>query len=159
MFTAILYGVTGAGLLASFIADRKKTGKALQKAWMSFENILPQLLSVFVVIGFALAVLTPATISSLLGTDSGIFGILASLAIGAITLIPGFVAFPLAAALLKNGAGYAQVAAFVSSLMMVGIVTLPMEFKVFGRKAAIMRNVLALCFSFVVALAMGAIFR
>ena len=87
------------------------------------------------------------------------FGIFASLIIGGITLIPGFVAFPLAAALLKNGAGYAQIAAFVSSLMMVGVVTLPMEFKVFGKRAAILRNVLSLGFSFLVALAMGVIFQ
>jgi uncharacterized membrane protein YraQ (UPF0718 family) len=158
MFTVILYVVAGAGLLASFLADRQKTKKALLKAWKAFENILPQFLSVLIIIGLALAVLTPEAISRLLGTDSGITGILMSLAIGAITLIPGFVAFPLAAALLKNGAGYAQIAAFVSSLMMVGIVTLPMEFKVFGKKAAVLRNVLALAFSFLVALAMGVIF-
>jgi len=158
MFTVILYVVAGAGLLVSFLADRQKTKKALLKAWKAFENILPQFLSVLIIIGLALAVLTPEAISRLLGTDSGITGILMSLAIGAITLIPGFVAFPLAAALLKNGAGYAQIAAFVSSLMMVGIVTLPMEFKVFGKKAAVLRNVLALAFSFLVALAMGVIF-
>jgi len=126
MFTTFLYGVAGAGLLVSFRADRQKTKKALLKAWKSLEHILPQFLSVLVIIGLALAVLKPATISRLLGTGSGICGILASLAIGAITLIPGFVAFPLAAALLKNGAGYAQIAAFVSSLMMVGLSTLPM---------------------------------
>lgn len=159
MFTAILYGIAGAGLIASFFADRQKTKKALMKAWKSFENILPQFLSVLVIIGLALAVLTPETISKLLGTGSGIFGIFVSLILGGITLVPGFVAFPLAAALLKNGAGYAQIAAFVSSLMMVGVVTLPMEFKVFGKRAAILRNVLALGFSFLVALAMGVIFQ
>jgi len=126
MFTTFLYGVAGAGLLVSFLADRQKTKKALLKGWKSLEHILPQFLSVLVIIGLALAVLKPATISRLLGTGSGICGILASLAIGAITLIPGFVAFPLAAALSKNGAGYAQIAAFVSSLMMVGLSTLPM---------------------------------
>jgi len=35
--------------------------------------------------------------------------------------------------------------------MMVGIVTLPMEIKYFGRKAAVMRNLLAFFFSFTVA--------
>jgi len=155
MLTLILYCVTGAGLIASFAADRQRTRQALRKSWKSFENILPQFLSVQIIIGLAFAVLTPAEISRFLGTDSGLLGILAALLIGGITLIPGFVAFPLAAALLKNGAGYAQIAAFVSSLMMVGVVTLPMEFKVFGRKAAVLRNVLALIFSFAVALAMG----
>ena len=71
MFTAILYGIAGAGLIASFFADRQKTKKALMKAWKSFENILPQFLSVLVIIGLALAVLTPETISKLLGSGSG----------------------------------------------------------------------------------------
>jgi hypothetical protein len=60
--------------LASFLADRQKTKKALLKAWKAFENILPQFLSVLIIIGLALAVLTPEAISRLLGTDSGIFG-------------------------------------------------------------------------------------
>lgn len=46
MFTAILYGVAGTGLIISFFKDRKKTKMALKKAWKSFENILPQFLSV-----------------------------------------------------------------------------------------------------------------
>ena len=106
MFTAILYGVAGTGLILSFFKDRTKTKMALKKAWKSFENILPQFLSVLVIIGLALAILTPEQISRFLGSDSGLFGILVALLIGGITLIPGFVAFPLAAALLKNGAGY-----------------------------------------------------
>lgn len=98
MFTAILYGVAGTGLILSFFKDRTKTKMALKKAWKSFENILPQFLSVLVIIGLALAILTPEQISSFLGSDSGLFGILVALLIGGITLIPGFVAFPLAAA-------------------------------------------------------------
>ena len=71
-----------------------------------------------------------------------------------ITLIPGFVAFA-AAALLKSGAGYMQIAAFISTLMMVGIVTMPVEISYFGKKATIVRNVAAFGFSFIVALVMG----
>ena len=67
--------------------------------------------------------------------------------IGAVTLVPGFVAFPVAGELLKNGAGVLQIAAFVSSLMMVGIITLPMEIKYFGKKAALIRNAAAFLFS------------
>lgn len=158
MFTVALYIIAIIGLVASFIGDRNKTKKALKKAWKSFENILPQFLSVLVIIGLTLAILTPKMISQLIGSDSGMFGILAALLIGSITLIPGFVAFPLAAALLKNGAGYGQIGAFVSALMMVGVVTIPMEIKVFGKKVTLLRNVLALGFSFIVALLMGVIF-
>lgn len=53
--------------------------------------------------------------------------------------------------LLQGGAGYMQIGAFVSSLMMVGIVTIPVEIKYFGRKLTLLRNGLAFTFSFVVA--------
>jgi uncharacterized membrane protein YraQ (UPF0718 family) len=72
-------------------------------------------------------------------------------------LVPGFVAFPLAAALLKNGAGYAQIAAFVSTLMMVGVVTLPVEIKTFGKRATVVRNIAALVFSLIAALVIGVV--
>lgn len=157
MFTYILYGLAIAGLAISFFKDRKKTKTALKKAWKAFENILPQLLTIFVIIGVAMAVLKPETIQRLIGSDSGIWGVLAAAAIGSITLMPGFVAFPLAAALLKSGAGYMQIAVFVSTLMMVGVVTLPLEIKSFGRRAAITRNSAALVFSLAAAFVIGAV--
>ena len=52
--------------------------------------------------------------------------------------------------LLENGAGIAQMAVFVSTLMMVGVVTAPLEASFFGWKATISRNLLAYFFSFVV---------
>lgn len=159
MFTSIIYALALIGLFISFVKDRIKTKMALMKALKSFENILPQFLSILIIIGIALAVLSPEQISRILGQSSGIYGILLALIIGGITLIPGFVAFPLAAALLHNGAGYGQIAAFVSALMMVGVVTMPMEIKIFGKKAAIIRNGAALVFSFIVAIIMGGLFK
>jgi uncharacterized membrane protein YraQ (UPF0718 family) len=146
-----------AGLALSFFKDRKKTRLALKKALKSFENILPQFLAILVIIGLAFAILSTETITRLLGTNSGILGVLAASIIGSITLIPGFVAFPMAAALLKNGAGYMQIAAFVSTLMMVGIVTLPMEIKTFGKRATIIRNISAYAFSLIAALVIGVV--
>jgi uncharacterized membrane protein YraQ (UPF0718 family) len=155
MFTYILYGLAGGGLVISFLKDRNKTKMALKKAWKSFENILPQFLSILIIIGIALAILSPETITNFLGTRSGILGVLGAAIIGSVTLIPGFVAFPLAAALLKNGAGYMQIAAFVSTLMMVGIVTLPVEIKTFGKRVAIIRNISAFVFSLIAAFVIG----
>ncbi|NLI22790.1 MAG: permease [Clostridiales bacterium] len=158
MFTYLLYLLATAGLVLSFLKDRGKTKMALRKAWKSFENILPQFLSILILIGLALSILSPETITGLIGTRSGFAGVFVASVLGSITLIPGFVAFPLAAALLKNGAGYMQIAAFVSTLMMVGIVTIPMEMKTFGRRATIVRNVSAYLFSLAVALVMGVVF-
>ncbi|HSK68872.1 MAG TPA: permease [Candidatus Limnocylindria bacterium] len=157
MFTYVLYALAGTALLASFLRDRKKTALALKKAWKSFENILPQFLAILVIIGLAFSVLTPETITRLLGSNSGMWGVLAASLVGSVTLIPGFVAFPLAAALLRSGAGYMQIAAFVSTLMMVGVVTLPLEIRTFGKRAALARNLAAYAFSLVAALVVGAV--
>lgn len=157
VFTVILYILAVGLLLLSFIKDKKKTKMALKKAWKSFENILPQFLSILIIIGVMLAVLSPETISKLIGQRSGWYGMAVAGVIGSITLIPGFVAFPLAAALLNNGAGFMQIAVFLSTLMMVGIVTIPVEMKYFGKKAAIIRNSLAFIFSFVVAIVIGVV--
>jgi len=54
--------------------------------------------------------------------------------------------------LLQNGAGLTQIAAFISSLMMVGIMTLPVETVYFGKKVALLRNLSAYLFSLLVAL-------
>lgn len=153
--TIALYVIAIAALAVSFAKSRQNTKLALKKAWKSFENILPQFLSILVIIGIMLAILTPEQISSMIGNESGWFGVIIASVIGAITLIPGFIAFPLAAALLKSGAGYMQIAAFISTLMMVGVVTMPVEMKFFGKKATLIRNAEAFVFSYIVAFVMG----
>lgn len=155
MFAIILYAVAFIFLLVSFLKDRGKTKLALKKAWKAFENILPQFLVIVIVIGMVLSVLNAQTISGLIGKESGLLGVVALLFIGAITLMPGFIAFPLAASLLHNGAGYMQLVAFISTLMMVGILMMPLEMKYFGRKATLLRNGLAFIFSFGIAIVIG----
>jgi len=153
--TYILYGVTIALLVISFIKDKKKTKMSLKKACKAFENILPELLVVILLVGVLLAALNPEVISNIIGANSGWLGVMFAAFVGAITLIPGFVAFPTAAMLLQSGAGYMQIGAFVSTLMMVGVVTMPVEIKYFGKKLTVLRNVLAFVFPFIVAYIIG----
>jgi len=155
VMTLIFYGLAGIGLVVSLIKSKEKTKLALKKAWKAFDNILPQFLGIILLIGIILSLLTPQQISQVIGEDSGWIGVLIASVIGSITLIPGFLAFPLAAALLDNGAGYMQIGAFVSTLMMVGIVTMPVEFLYFGKKATFLRNGMGFVFSMMVAFVMG----
>lgn len=159
MFTYLLYGAAGVLLFLSWRKDRSKTKMSLKKAWKSFENILPQFLTIILMVGMLLAALNPDIIASLIGRESGWVGMLLAAVIGSITLIPGFVAFPLASALLQGGAGFVQIAVFISTLMMVGIVTMPVEIATFGKKATLVRNGLAFGFSFVVAMIIGWVMR
>lgn len=153
--TIVLYGVTAVLLLLSLYRDKGKTKQALKKAWKAFENILPQFLVVILLVSLLLSLLDHDTILKIIGAESGWVGVLLAAIVGAITLIPGFVAFPTAALLLNGGAGYMQIAAFISTLMMVGIVTLPVEFKYFGKRLALQRNALAFIFSLLVAFVIG----
>ncbi|QRN85724.1 permease [Clostridia bacterium] len=150
--TLTLYIATIILLLVSFTKNKMKTKKALKKAWKAFENILPEFLAIILLVGLLLAIINPELISKIIGPSSGWLGVIIAAIVGAITLIPGFIAFPTAALLLEGGAGYMQIGAFISTLMMVGIVTIPVEVKYFGKKLTIQRNILAFIFSFIVAI-------
>lgn len=154
----VLYSITGLIVLIGFIKDKKKSIQALKKAWKAFEGILPQFLSVILIVGIILSFLNTNTISQWIGSSSGWMGVTIASVVGAVTLIPGFIAFPMSAILLTNGAGYMQIGAFISSLMMVGVVTIPVEKKFFGIKATLIRNILAFLFSFIVAFVIGKVF-
>jgi len=151
----ILYSATALLLMLSFLKDKEKTKNALKKAWKAFENILPQFLVVILLVSLLLSVLDRETIVKIIGKESGLTGIVLAAVVGSITLIPGFVAFPTAALLLEGGAGYMQIGVFISTLMMVGVATLPVEIQYFGKRLARYRNTLAFIFSFIVAYVIG----
>lgn len=154
----ILYGLCLILILISFIKDKQKTKKAIVNGLKSIEKIMPQFLSIVIIIAITLSILKPETISKLIGKDSGIFGILLSSIVGSITMMPTFVAFSTGNTLLQNGAGYAQVSALITTLTMVGILTFTLEAKAIGKKAAFYRNFLAFLFSFIVAIFIGGVF-
>lgn len=151
MSSLILYLGAFILFLISYKKDKEKTKKALLKGWRSIENILPQFLGIILVVGLTLAILKPETISSIIGSNSGIFGIFLSAVLGSVAMMPTFVAFSTGEMLLKNGAGIAQVAALISTLTLIGIITIPLEAKYIGKKAAAYRNILAFIFSIIVA--------
>lgn len=157
MFTISLYVVAATLLLLSAIFNKSRTLVALKKSWKSFENILPQFLAVILIIGLTLAALSPESISELIGKQSGWLGMLGAAIVGSVTLVPGFVAFPLAAKLMGSGGGMMQVTVFISTLMAVGVVTLPLEMQYFGRKIPLIRNVMAFFYCFVVSIVLGGV--
>ena len=157
IFNGAIYFIAIVFLIISLTKSRQKTKKALIKAWNSFKNILPLLSGVILLVGIVLSILDTAVISRIIGKESGVTGFLIASVVGSITLVPAFIAFPTAALLLEGGAGYAQITAFVQTLMMVGIVTLPMEIKYFSKKVAILRNVISFVLSIGLAYALGII--
>lgn len=122
-----------------------------------FISVLPQFVAILLLIGLLLAIVTPEMIQRVIGAESGFFGMLITSLLGAVTLVPALIAFPVAAELLNNGAGITQIAVFISTLTMVGFITLPMEIKYLGKKVAVLRNILAYLFAFATAFIIGAV--
>jgi uncharacterized membrane protein YraQ (UPF0718 family) len=155
---ALVFMSVAAVLVAvSFVMDREKTILGVKKGLVMFGAVALPFLNVLILIAVMLTVVPPALIRDYLGAGSGIQGPLVAAAIGSITLIPGFIAYPIAAFLIGDGASYTTVATFITTLMMVGIVTLPLEMRYFGRRAAILRNVLNFAAAVVIGLVVGVI--
>ena len=150
-----LYVATLLFLLLSLVFNRQKTVKAIKTGTMMFINLLPPFLSILMLVAIALTLLGPQTIQNWLGNNSGPVAYLVAALTGAIALIPGFVAYPMAGMLVKNGVAYPVIAVFITTLMMVGIVTLPLEKKFFGMKLALTRNALNFAGALIIGLGMN----
>lgn len=143
--------------LVSFLLDQKKTILGFKKGFLMFKNIIVPFLNILILVSLLLFIIPPQLITKYLGAGSGAIGFAIATIVGSITLIPGFISYPIASNLLKQGASYSTVAVFMTTLMMVGVVTLPLEIKYFGKKVAIMRNLLNLGVAIIIGISIGMI--
>lgn len=146
-------------LLVSFALDKKKTMMGLKKGLKMFKNIAIPFLNILIIVSLSLYIISPNLIAKYLGRGSGILGPIIASLVGAIAFIPGFMAYPIAGELLAKGASYATIATFIISLMVVGVVTLPLEIKYFGKRAAIVRNILSFLIAITTGLIIGIILK
>ncbi len=153
-----LYIATGLTLLISFIGDREKTFKAVKIAFKKLVKIFPAFLTMLILISIVLFFIPDKTISNYLGNKDKFIGVILASFFGSITLMPGFIAFPLCGILLKKGVSYMVLSAFTTTLMMVGILTYPVEKEYFGVKVTIIRNTISLFIAIIVALSIGFFF-
>ena len=153
-----LYIATGLAMLASLIASRDKTVKAFKIGFRKFVKILPAFVIMLIFISVVLFLVPDALISTYLGTDNVLIGVIMASLFGSITLMPGFIAFPLCGILLTKGVSYMVLSTFLTTLMMVGVLTFPVEKEYLGIKVTIMRNTIGLLIALFVALATGIFF-
>ena len=153
-----LYIIAGLALLISFIANREKTLKALRITSRRFVNILPAFLMMISLVSIVLFLIPDEVISNYLAGSNKLIGVLFASFFGSITVMPGFIAFPLSGILLKKGVAYMVIAAFTTTLMMVGVLTAPVEKQYFGIKITIIRNVISFIIALIVAIVIGIFF-
>lgn len=158
MSTIILVVVTIGILLFSLKKDKVKTLTSLKRAKKMMGSMLSDIVGILLLIGLILALIPPETIQNYIGEGFDFITVSVSALFGAITLIPAFVAFPLVGSLKDHGGGLVPLTAFLTTLTMVGFVTLPLEIKTFGKKFAILRNGLSFVFAIGIAFVVGGVF-
>jgi len=150
-----IFAILGIGF--SFYKNKEKSVKALKIALKGTINMAPAIGIILILVGLLLGFFKPELISKLLGNQSGIIGIAMASVAGAILMIPSLVAFPLTASLVQSGASIPVAAAFITTLTMIGFVTLPIEIKVMGKRLTFLRNGISFIIAVGIALIMGAL--
>ncbi len=144
-------------LFISLLKNKGKTKQSLRVAVKSFVRVLPIVFIIIIFIGLLLGFVPKSQISRLIGEQAGFWGVFIVALLGAVLHIPSLISFPLAASLIESGASITSVAVFIASLTMIGVVTLPLEIKMLGKKMALLRNVISFGIAIIIALIMGAI--
>ncbi len=142
-------------LAVSFLRNRQKTLLALKIALNALKRLAPMVLTVIALIGIIMGFIPPSWIASSIGSGRGVVGVGIAALLGSVMFIPGIIAFPLAATLVSRGAGITAVAAFITTLTMIGFLFLPLEIRELGRRFAAVRNGLSFIAALAVAVLVG----
>ncbi len=156
MFPLILTAVALGAVVVSSFRDPARTRAALRSAGRSGLSLLPSLLALTAVVGFATAVV-PATVIARLFQAHGAVGFFLLAGLGALLTIPAPMAYPLAGSLHRMGASLPALASFITTLTMVGILTAPLEVKAFGRRFTVIRQSMSLALALLIGALMGAL--
>jgi uncharacterized membrane protein YraQ (UPF0718 family) len=142
-------------LLLSAFRDIEKTRKALKVTGRVALTVLPVLFMIFILMGVIEAFVSKEVIAQWLGSGSSVLSIVIGEIVGCVALIQPAAVFPFAGFLHKSGANYGVIVGFVMTAILIGITTLPLEMKLFGKRFTIVRNIL----TFVIVFIIGIIFK
>ena len=153
-----IYLIVALGLMAiSYIKEKQRTKEALKATFKILHTIMPVLVFVFVLMGLIQAYVSRETIAAVLGKQTGVMGILYAELVGSIALFLPPAVFPFGGYLHDNGASYGSIAGFVFTAILIGVSTLPLEFRLLGKRFTIARNIFTFVIAFFLALFMEVI--
>lgn len=154
----VLYALTLALLLLSLWASPAKTAAVLRTAGRQFAKVAPAFLLMMVCVAVALCLVPEAALARLLARESKWVATASAVGLGSVSVMPGFIAFPLCGILRDKGALYMVISAFSTTLMMVGVATFPLERTYLGTRLALARNLISLGIAVLVAIVTGFVF-
>ncbi|RKZ28422.1 permease, partial [bacterium] len=98
-----------------------------------------------------------SAVVSVVGGGKGFLSIISSALVGSIVGGPVSSVYPLGAILLKKGATVAVAAVFMNAWIMVGIISMPFEISIFGKRFVLVRNIFAFVGAIVIGMLTGLI--
>ena len=140
LIPTVIMGVLAAVLLfIGYYKGQDQHIAGIRSALKMTLEILPLLIFALLVAGMVQVLLPQQLISKWIGAESGIRGIFIGTIAGA--LVPGgpYVSFPIAAGLLRAGAGVGTVVAFLVGWSLWSVTRLPMEVGILGWKFTLIR--------------------
>lgn len=155
IITLSLWGISLPLMLFTKLRKKNQFNASIVKAKSMMGGMLLDIIAILFLIGLGLALITPNQIAEVLSNSGLLLGTLIAAIAGTITLIPAFVAFPLVGTLIDGGTHIVPAVAFLTTLTMVGIKTIPLEAKEFGLKFSLYRSLLSFAAALVIALLMG----
>ena len=130
--TVVMAVLAGGLLVVGFLRGSGEHVAGLKEGGLMTLQVLPLLVFAFIAAGMVQTLVPGEAIARWLGSESGFRGIWLGTLAGA--LIPGgpYVSFPVAAGLLRAGAGIGTLVAFLAAWSLVSVSRLPMEVGLLG---------------------------
>jgi uncharacterized membrane protein YraQ (UPF0718 family) len=138
---ALLLAVVG---LAAWRGGWPLVSEGLKRGGRESMTLLPLLVVVFVLTGFVQVLLPKELVANWLSDEAGWRGIGVAWVAGALTPGGGPIGLPLAAALVRSGAGLGVVITYLTSLSMLSFIRLPMEVAIYGGRLTGLRLLVSL---------------
>lgn len=148
----LLFAVLAAYALVTSL-DAPEGVRALRNAALTFGNVAATLTTVFIFVGLFQVWVREEFILRHLGEDSGIKGLFFGALLGTAIHGPLVAVFPMLKALREKGARLGVLVAIVSTWS-IKVPMIPLEFRYFGWKFTILRQILLFASAFIMAPAM-----
>lgn len=130
----------------------KRFKQALLGSLKTFYSIFPMLLAVIGLIGLFQVMVTPEMLQDVF--TGGIWhDMLAGVFVGGVSVGQPFFSYIIGGELLQEGISLYAVTAFILAWVTLGVVQLPLEWGLFGKRFTLIRNALGVLFAFILTFA------
>lgn len=134
----LIFLVLTAGLLV-LVGRADKWAALLDTLWAQGRMLVPLLVLAVLLASCVEVLLSPSLVSTWLGQDAGLRGILLGWLAGALTPGGGPIGLPVAAAIFRRGASLPVLLTYLSSLSLLSLIRLPMEWGILGTRLTLTR--------------------